>query len=197
MNLQSNPDGLAYRDFAYKDLSVKTLFMSKYQSIGKIVAAHGLNGEVVMAHNLGKKTNFKGLHAFFVEDRNKEMLPYFLESVKIKNDQESYCKIEGINTREAVKLLLRREIWLLQDDFARFVDSSSPLALLGFNLIDEGQDLGEILEVIEQPNQILCRIDLKGKEALIPLHQETLVKVDKKAKRVHVSLPHGLLEIFS
>lgn len=194
MNLQSNPDGLAYRDFAYNaDPSI----MAKYQSIGKIVAAHGLTGEVILVHNLGKKTNFKGLHAFFVEDRNREMLPYFLETVKIKNDQETFCKIEGVDTREAVNLLLRREVWLLQEDFTKFAAPSSPIALLGFNLVNEGSDLGEILEVIEQPNQILCRIDLHGKEALIPLHQETLVKVDKKAKKVHVTLPDGLLEIFS
>lgn len=171
--------------------------MADYQSIGKIVAAHGLIGEVVLQHNLGKKTDFKGLHAFFVEDRTKQMLPYFLESAKVKNEQETYCKIEGVNTREAVNPLLRREVWLLQEDFTRFVSPSSPLALLGFHLVDNKTDLGEILEVIEQPNQLLCRIDLKGKEALIPLHEETLQKVDRKNRKVFVSLPEGLLEIFS
>jgi 16S rRNA processing protein RimM len=171
--------------------------MAEYQSIGKIVAAHGLHGEVVLTHNLGKKTDFKGLHAFFIEGRNNEMLPYFIESSKVKNDEETYCKIEGVNTREAVTPLIRREVWLLQEDFTRFVAPSSPLALLGFHLIDDKKDIGEILEVIEQPNQLLCRIDLNGKEALIPLHEETLKKVDRKNRKVFVELPDGLLEIFS
>ena len=57
-------------------------------------------------------------------------------------------------------------------------------------------DLGEILEVIEQPHQVLCRIHLEGKEALIPVHQETLQKIDKKNRQVLVDLPDGLLDIF-
>jgi len=56
--------------------------------------------------------------------------------------------------------------------------------------------LGKILEVIEQPHQVLCRIDLNGKEALIPLHEETIVKIDKKKSQVVVELPEGLLEIY-
>jgi len=53
-----------------------------------------------------------------------------------------------------------------------------------------------ILEVIEQPHQILCRIEIDNKEALIPLHDETIVKVDRKNNQVTVSLPPGLLEIY-
>jgi len=63
-------------------------------------------------------------------------------------------------------------------------------------MINEGEDLGEILEVIEQPHQILCTIMLKGKEALIPLHEESLEKLDTKNRKVYVSLPDGLLEIY-
>ena len=37
---------------------------------------------------------------------------------------------------------------------------------------------------------------LNGKEALIPVHSETLQKIEKKAKKVMVDLPDGLLDIF-
>ena len=63
-------------------------------------------------------------------------------------------------------------------------------------MINEGEDLGEILEVIEQPHQILCTIMLNGKEALIPLHEESLEKMDTKNRKVFVCLPDGLLEIY-
>ena len=59
-----------------------------------------------------------------------------------------------------------------------------------------GEDLGEILEVIEQPHQVLCAILLNGKEALIPIHEDSLEKVDAKNRKVYVSLPDGLLEIY-
>jgi 16S rRNA processing protein RimM len=69
--------------------------------------------------------------------------------------------------------------------------------LLGYELItDEDENLGPIVEVIEQPHQVLLQVLLDGKEALIPLHQETLDKIDRKAKKVFVSLPDGLLDVY-
>ena len=68
--------------------------------------------------------------------------------------------------------------------------------MVGFNLISDGKDLGEIIEVIEQPHQILVAILLNGKEALIPIHQESLDKVDQKTRKVFVTLPDGLLDIY-
>jgi 16S rRNA processing protein RimM len=53
------------------------------------------------------------------------------------------------------------------------------------------------LEIIEQPHQILCSILYKGKEALIPVHEESLEKVDQKNRKVFVVLPDGLLDIYS
>jgi 16S rRNA processing protein RimM len=63
-------------------------------------------------------------------------------------------------------------------------------------IIDNKKELGEILEVIEQPHQVLCRIMIDSKEALIPLHENSLEKVDKKNKKLYVNLPEGLLDIY-
>ena len=81
-------------------------------------------------------------------------------------------------------------------DFSKYAAKSSPISLLGFHIINDGTDLGEILEIIEMPHQILGRISVNGKDALIPLHEETLLKIDKKKKQVQVTLPNGLLDVF-
>lgn len=170
--------------------------MTSYNSIGKLVATFGVKGEMVLTHHLGKKTSLKGLEAFFIEVKKEEFLPYFIETVRIKNDQELFVKLEGIDTKEAARPLLQKQVWLPEEIFHQYTDKSAPISLLGFHIIDGKEDIGEILEVIEQPHQLLCRIDLDGKEALIPIHQETLLKLDKKKKQVFVELPDGLLDIF-
>ena len=55
---------------------------------------------------------------------------------------------------------------------------------------------GKVIEVIEQPHQVLCCILYKGKEALIPIHEESVEKIDQKNKKIFVVLPDGLLEIY-
>ncbi len=170
--------------------------MKNYLSIGKLAATFGFAGEMILKHNLGKKTSLKGLENLFIEQRKDEMLPYFIESVRIKSDDEVYLKIEGVDTKEAARPLLQKQVWLPEDDFKKYARKSAPVSLLGFHIVVAGEDLGEILEVIEQPQQLLCRISFEGKDALIPVHEETLDKIDQRGRKVFVTLPDGLLDVF-
>jgi 16S rRNA processing protein RimM len=156
-----------------------------------------VKGDLILKHHLGKKTALKGLETLFIEDKKDELLPYFIESIKIKSGDELYLKIEGINSREEAQKLMQKQVWLVEEEFHKYAGKSAPISFLGFHMIQDDEDLGEILEVIEQPHQLLCRIEWKGKEALIPIHQETLIKVDKKKKVILVNLPEGLLDVFT
>ena len=170
--------------------------MKHYFKIGKLVATYGLKGEVILKHNLGKKTSLKNLEAFFIEENTDAFLPYFIKSTRIKNDKEIYVLLEGIDKKEAAHKLVQSEIWLLEKDFKNFAGSAAPISLLGFTMVNENEELGEILEVIEQPHQLLCKILLNGNEALIPVHQDSLEKIDKKNRKVFLALPDGLLDIY-
>ena len=170
--------------------------MTEYFKIGKLVSTYGLQGELILKHSLGKKTSLKGLTALFIEEKKESFIPWFIESTKIKSEEEIYIKIEGINNKEQANKLAQKEIWLPEADMKKFSAKSSPITLLGYEVIEEGESLGKILEVIEQPHQLLCRIEINKKEALIPLHEETILKIDHKKMQVTVSLPPGLLEIY-
>jgi 16S rRNA processing protein RimM len=168
----------------------------EYFKIGKLVSTFGLKGELVLKHNLGKKTGLKGLKAIFVEVGKETFIPWFIETTKIKSDEEIYIKLEGIAVREQAIRLMQKEVWLPEADFKKFSAKTSPINLLGFTVIEDDKVLGKVLEVIEQPHQILCRIEFNNKEAYIPLHEETIQKIDRKKQQVTVVLPPGLLEIY-
>lgn len=170
--------------------------MAEYYKIGKLVAVHGLQGELVLKHELGKKTSLKGLQALFIEDKKNSFLPWFIESAKIKSEEEIYIKLEGADTREAAMKLTPKECWLPEPDFKKFAAKSAPVSLLGYTVINNGESLGEILEVIEQPHQVLCRLEIQSKEVLIPVHEGSLEKIDHRKKQVLVQLPEGLLDVY-
>ncbi len=171
--------------------------MSTYFKIGKFAASHGLGGELVLAHHLGKKTSLKGLEVLFIEEKKESFIPFFIEKASIKNDQELYIKLDGINSKEAARKLTPKEVWMTEDDFKKFAAKAAPISLLGFSLIDGKDDLGEIIEVIEQPHQVLCAVMYKGQEALVPVHEQNLIKLDTKNRKVYVEIPEGLLDIYS
>jgi 16S rRNA processing protein RimM len=170
--------------------------MTEYFKIGKFVATFGIGGELLLKHNLGKKTSLKGVQAIFIEEKKESFIPWFVESTRIKTDEEIYIKLESVSIREQAIKLTQKEVWLPEADFKKFSAKSSPINLLGYEVVEGNEALGKILEVIEQPHQILCRIEFQGKEAYIPLHHETLIKIDKKSAQVIVQLPPGLLEIY-
>ena len=170
--------------------------MPQYFKIGKFAASYGLLGELVLQHSLGKKTTLKGLETIYVEQSKENFLPYFIEKTSIKSDTETYIKLEGIDSKEIARKITPKEAWLEEADFNKYAAKAAPIALLGFSMMEDDRDLGEIIEVIEQPHQVLCTILYKGKEALIPVHEANLIKIDKKNKKVFVSLPDGLLEIY-
>lgn len=170
--------------------------MADYFKIGKLVAVHGLKGELLLKHTLGKKTSLKGLSALFIEERKQSFIPWFIQATKIKSAEEIYLKLEGIDTRESAARLAQKEVWLPEPEFKKFTAKTAPAGMLGYTIINDDEQLGEILEVIEQPHQLLCRLEIKGKEVLIPLHENTLQAVNHKKKEVSVSLPEGLLDIY-
>jgi len=170
--------------------------MAEYFKIGKIVAIYGVKGEVLLKHDLGKKTSLKGVQAIFIEDKKDSFFPWFIQSARIKSDSEVYLKLESIDTRETAMKLSQKEIWFNETDFKKFAAKSSPVSLLGYTIINNKEPLGEILEVIEQPHQLLCRLEIKGKEVLIPLNENFLQKINHTKKQVNVELPEGLIEIY-
>jgi 16S rRNA processing protein RimM len=170
--------------------------MKNYFAIGKLVATFGFRGEMIMKQNLGKKTSLKGLESIFLEENKDQFIPYFIQSTKIKNDDEIYITIEGYDTKEKAAKLLQKQVWMSASDFEKFSGKSAPISFLGYRVINNGKELGEIHEVIEQPHQMLCNINIAGKEVLIPLHEETLRRIDKKKRTIEVELPEGLLEVF-
>ncbi len=170
--------------------------MNEYFKIGKLAATFGVGGEMVLQHNLGKKTSLKGLESIFIEEKNDSFLPYFITGTKIKNEKEIFISLEGIESKEDARPFIRKEVWLSENDFKKFAATSAPISFLGFTVIDGEEELGEVLEVIEQPHQVLCRIIVGGKEVLIPLHDGSLEKIDKKKRRLYVILPEGLLDIY-
>ena len=84
------------------------------------MAVHGLKGELLLKHELGKKTSLKGLPVIFTEEKKTSFLPWFIETTTIKTDEELYIKLEGVHTREAAMKLVQKKIWLREADFKKF-----------------------------------------------------------------------------
>ena len=101
-----------------------------YRNIGKLVAVFGLQGELVLQHRLGKKTTFKGLKTLFLEEKKGEMLPWFVQGVRAKGNEDVYVKLEGIDTKEAARRLVHVPV-------GRFADPREIASAVAFLASDD------------------------------------------------------------
>jgi len=69
--------------------------------------------------------------------------------------------------------------------------------LNGFNVFDEnGNKIGTVNNVIQNPRQwLLSILSVKGKEILLPVHEDLILGVDNAKRVIIVKIPEGLLEI--
>jgi len=169
---------------------------NSYIHIGKLVAVFGIKGELILQHALGKKTQFNPEDVLFVEETKGSYLPYFVTSSKAKSATETHCLLETISTPEAAARLRGKQVWITEKDFRRLAGNKAPISLLGYQVISNGEALGKVEEVIEQPHQVLLTIRKEGKEVLIPLHEESLQSIHHDRREVVVQLPEGLLDVY-
>ncbi|MDP4130923.1 MAG: 16S rRNA processing protein RimM [Bacteroidota bacterium] len=167
-----------------------------YRNIGKIVSIFGLKGEMIVQHHLGNKISPAKIRVIFLEQKKEELLPFFISSARKKNEDELLVKLEGVEDKEAAAKYLRREVWLRADELNVHTRKDNPIGWVGYHVFDAGKDLGPVLEVIEQPHQVLCRLEIQSREVLIPVNEETLDKMDHAGKRVLLNLPDGLLAVY-
>jgi len=134
----------------------------EYFKIGKLVAVHGLKGELLLKHELGKKTTLKGLRAIFTEEKKNSFLPWFIETTKLKSAEELILKLETIESREAAIKLVQKEIWLPEADFKLFAAKNSPVNLLGYTML------------VPLHEEFLQKIDHNKKQVIVTLPEGLL-----------------------
>ncbi len=170
--------------------------MAAYLKLGKILSAHGLTGELLLEHTLGKASSLKKIEVLFIEDYKKALLPYFVTSSRKKTADAVFISLEGINTRERAQQLVSRAVWIPEELYHQLASKNAPANLLGYQIVENDKEIGLITEVIEQPQQLVCKVFIQEQEVLIPLHEDTLLSIDHAAKKVIVQLPDGLLDIY-
>ncbi len=170
--------------------------MAAYLKLGKILSAHGLTGELLLEHTLGKASSLKKVEVLFIEDYKKALLPYFVTSSIKKTADAVFISLEGINTRERAQQLVSRAVWIPEELYHQLASKNAPANLLGYQIVENDKEIGLITEVIEQPQQLVCKVFIQEQEVLIPLHEDTLLSIDHAAKKVIVQLPDGLLDIY-
>lgn len=163
---------------------------------GKITKTHGLKGEITVKLDVANPEEFKDLRYLLIEDRGN-LIPYFIENQKINGDK-MIVQLQDVKKVEQAVAFMGKAVFLPNEFMPELEDDDFYYKeIVGFKMIDALKgEIGEVSDVLEYPTQAVIQVMKDGKEILIPIHDDIIQKVDKKAKILTVKAPEGLIDMY-
>jgi len=165
--------------------------------LGYVIKPRGLRGELDVFIDSDSPENYKTLESVFVEIEQK-LIPFFIEYIQIR-DNRAILKFEDVDDVDkavdlkSCPLHLPLELLPPLDDNSYYFHD-----VLGFKIIDEKEgNIGTVQKFYNYPNQSLLAVMYKESEVLIPVNDHIIKNVDKRKKEISVSLPKGLINIYT
>jgi 16S rRNA processing protein RimM len=164
--------------------------------LGHINRLHGTKGEVVFHLDVDSPKEYSQMESVFIE-LNEELVPFFIESIQIK-DQKAIVKLEDIESTEQAEELTGTELFLPLENLPPLDGTSFYFhEIIGFSVEDQAYgNLGVIKEILDLPGQPVARVNFENKELLMPVTDPFILEVDRVNKIFKVNLPEGLVELY-
>ena len=168
-----------------------------YFYLGKIAKLHGYKGEVSLFLDVTNPADYNQLKRVFV-DVDGVLIPFFIDQLKPKNKGFVAVKFKDINEEIAAKKLLKKSIYLPEDELAELSDTSFyDHEISGFKVYDQIKGfIGIVDTVIDLTANPLLRIEFNTNEILVPIFDGLIKNVDRDKKELHIQAPDGLIDLY-
>lgn len=166
--------------------------------LGYIVKPHGFKGAFQIKLDVSFPEEYIGMESLFV-DLDEQLVPFFITDIQLLNNQKAKVTFEDVNDAESVKQLVGKQLFLPLDNLPELSGNHFYYhEIKGFSLYSQSNEhLGAITEVRDAPAQDLLVSEKDGIEILIPIVDDTIVKVNRQEQTIQVNIPDGLLELYT
>ena len=165
--------------------------------LGRIVSKFSFKGEVLIKLDTDEPETYLEMESVFV-DYDNNLVPFFIEKSSLQKSNLLRVKFEEVDSEEDAEDLMKCDLYLplnllpqLNDDQFYFHE------VIGFTVEDANYGtVGTLTGINDTTSQALFEIEKNGKQVLIPMNDQFLVKVDKQNKKIHVKTPEGLIDLY-
>ncbi|HEX4887566.1 MAG TPA: ribosome maturation factor RimM [Luteibaculaceae bacterium] len=166
--------------------------------LGLITKPHGIKGNVVVYLDVDRPEFYYEMESVFV-DINNSLVPFFIESTSPKTGKQMVVKFEGISTEQEAKTMVNKELYLPLEVLPQLSETQFYFhEVPGFYVVDQrAGSIGRVTGVLEYPNNNLLQVDFNGKELLLPITDEVIVRVDRQQRTIFTMAPEGLIDVFT
>lgn len=166
--------------------------------LGYISKAIGFEGSLLTFFEAADPSSFHNLAFVFILIDGK-LVPFFIQEISYRGKgKEAIITFEDIDTTEKARRLCDHRMYLPASQMPNILQhKKSYRDLIGFQAIQtDNTPLGMIDDVLEYPGNPVFRILKNQQEILIPASDDLIHNIDFKLKKVILSPPEGLLDLY-
>ena len=164
--------------------------------LGSLLKTTGTKGEVILKFNNGISDEILKLESFLIEVDGK-LVPFFIESIKIKSSTTVVVKIEDIESEIKSKEFIDSDFYISKKQRKYIdIDVDESIDVAGYTLKDPNNELvGTVIEFVDISRNPLLNVKTENGEILIPASDELIIEVDDKKQLIQIQIPEGLFDI--
>lgn len=163
--------------------------------IGQITKSHGLKGELAFTTESSILEEVEV--PFIILEPEGLLVPFYLESVRMKTDTTGLLKLERVDSDEQARQYVGLTIYLSKIFLDEMEDEDHAAEyFVGFELVDSEKGVvGKIADIEQSTANALFVIESDETEILIPVADEYIVDIDHDLRIIRVTLPEGLIDL--
>ena len=165
--------------------------------LGKVVKKYSFKGELLVKLDTDEPGIFTKMESVFVE-QHKKLIPFFILESSLHKSELLRIKFEDVSNEAEADALLGAHLYLPLSFLPKLTGNKFYYhEIIGFTADDDTfGEIGIISGVNDTTSQALFEIDHKGKQVLVPIIDDFIKNVDRDSKRISLSVPHGLVDLY-
>lgn len=169
----------------------------EHYHLGKLVKTHGVKGDLILVMDTDTPERYRKMKTLFIEDKGS-LVEYTVSTVVIQPDDAARIHLTGVDDMTAAERFLKKQVYMPLSFLPPLRGKQFYFhEVIGFEIVDEILgSIGVLANVFELPQHPVGGFQYKGKEALFPMSDDFLVKIDRKEKKIFTRLPEGLLSVY-
>ncbi|MBB6207657.1 ribosome maturation factor RimM [Borreliella lanei] len=157
---------------------------------GVILSSYGVNGYAKVksiSNNFCDFVNLKN-NKVILKKSNSSTIEVKVVGVNIKGNS-LYLKFEGINTPEAIRLLIGFELWVDDSLASSLKEGEYYLGkLIGYDIVNNNKKLGEVVAFFEYLNSVFLEVKVGIKFFFIPFLSIYIGDINAQEKTIELKV---------
>lgn len=169
---------------------------SEFFYLGTLTKPFGLKGGLCAFFDTDNPENYTNLPAVFL-DLDGEKIPYTIESIIYRGNNQFIIQFEGVNANEA-REFVGTELYLPLSQLPKLPGNRFYFhEVIGFTVVDEERgEIGTVREFMELSNNPIMVVEHGDKEILVPASQQFVTCVERDTRMLHIRAPEGLIDMY-